>query len=64
MVRAMTGSRAREKRLARTPSWERPLWICPKCGNAFVNRNNWHSCVSKLREAYRLGGEQKFLRNR
>jgi hypothetical protein len=25
--------------------WERPLWFCPKCGNAFVNKNNWHSCV-------------------
>lgn len=24
----------------------RPLWTCPECGNAFVNRNNWHSCVS------------------
>ena len=24
--------------------WDRPLWTCPKCGNQFVNRNNWHSC--------------------
>ena len=24
----------------------RDLWICPKCGNAFVNRNSSHSCVS------------------
>lgn len=22
----------------------RPLWTCPKCGNDFVNRNQWHSC--------------------
>lgn len=22
----------------------RPLWKCPRCGNAFVNRNQWHSC--------------------
>lgn len=22
----------------------RPLWTCPRCGNAFVNRNQWHSC--------------------
>jgi Domain of unknown function (DUF5655) len=22
----------------------RPLWICPNCGNAFVNPNSWHSC--------------------
>jgi hypothetical protein len=27
------------------PRWERPLWICPKCGNAFANKKNWHSCV-------------------
>jgi hypothetical protein len=20
------------------------LWTCPRCGNAFVNRNQWHSC--------------------
>jgi hypothetical protein len=25
----------------------RPLWICPRCGNRFVNRNNWHSCVRR-----------------
>jgi hypothetical protein len=24
----------------------RPLWICPRCGNAFANRNSWHSCIS------------------
>lgn len=23
---------------------ERPLWTCPRCGNQFVNRNQWHSC--------------------
>ncbi len=23
----------------------RPLWVCPKCGNRFVTRNLWHSCV-------------------
>jgi hypothetical protein len=22
----------------------RPLWICPRCGAPFVNKNNWHSC--------------------
>jgi hypothetical protein len=22
----------------------RPLWVCPRCGSAFVNRNSWHSC--------------------
>lgn len=24
---------------------ERALWRCPKCGNQFVNRNQWHSCA-------------------
>jgi hypothetical protein len=23
---------------------DRPLWTCPKCGNAFVNPNQYHSC--------------------
>jgi hypothetical protein len=23
---------------------KKPLWICPKCGAAFVTRNLWHSC--------------------
>lgn len=23
---------------------DRPLWTCPKCGNAFVSRNIYHSC--------------------
>jgi len=24
---------------------KRPLWTCPRCGNRFVTRNLWHSCV-------------------
>jgi hypothetical protein len=24
----------------------RPLWTCPRCGNKFVTRNIWHSCVT------------------
>jgi predicted transport protein len=23
----------------------RPLWTCPKCGKAYVTRDNWHSCT-------------------
>jgi hypothetical protein len=40
-------SRAKTKKpqATRLPRWERPLWICRKCGNAFANPNNWHSCV-------------------
>jgi hypothetical protein len=22
----------------------RPLWTCPRCGNEFVNRNQYHAC--------------------
>lgn len=29
----------REKRVE-----PRPLWTCPRCGNEFVNRNQYHSC--------------------
>ena len=24
---------------------DRPLWTCPKCGNKFVNKNQYHSCA-------------------
>ena len=34
---------------------ERPLWTCPRCGNAFVNRNQYHACRRLLNE--RLGVE-------
>lgn len=23
---------------------DRALWTCPKCGNVFANKNQWHSC--------------------
>ncbi len=23
----------------------RPLWVCPRCGKQFVNRNSYHSCL-------------------
>ena len=26
-------------------SAKRPLWTCPRCGNKFVTKNLWHSCV-------------------
>lgn len=26
------------------PRPSRPLWTCPRCGNEFVNRNQYHSC--------------------
>jgi hypothetical protein len=29
---------------------KRPLWKCPECGQSFVTRNMWHSCV-RLTEA-------------
>jgi hypothetical protein len=37
------------------PRWERPLWICPKCGNAFANKGNWHSCVRIPLRAHFVG---------
>jgi hypothetical protein len=24
---------------------EGELWVCPRCGSPFVNRNQWHSCA-------------------
>jgi hypothetical protein len=29
---------------AQTRGVSRPLWTCPRCGNEFVNRNQYHSC--------------------
>ncbi len=32
----------------------RPLWVCPKCGKEFVNRNQTHSCKRRrLEDAFR-----------
>ena len=30
---------------ASRPVVDRPLWVCPRCGQAFVNRNQFHSCA-------------------
>lgn len=30
----------------------RPLWVCPRCGNRFANKNNWHSCNNYPIEAH------------
>ncbi len=29
---------------ARRAATQRPLWTCTRCGQEFVNRNQWHSC--------------------
>jgi hypothetical protein len=39
-IHHVLGRKAPPARLDRA----RPLWTCPKCGNEFVNRNQWHSC--------------------
>lgn len=30
----------------------RPLWVCPKCDQPFVQRNAWHSCRKVDAEAH------------
>ena len=37
--------RRRMTTVKRPPIATRPLWTCPRCGNRFVSRNLWHSCV-------------------
>jgi hypothetical protein len=39
------GESARESTSARADTGQ-PLWTCPRCGNQFVNRNQFHSCAS------------------
>jgi hypothetical protein len=39
MTKQMSGDRIRPAIATR------PLWTCPNCGNKFVTRNLWHSCV-------------------
>jgi len=36
---------AKTKANSKTRVQLRPLWTCPKCGQRFVSRNMWHSCV-------------------
>lgn len=33
-----------KRRPARRGHPRRPLWVCPECGNEFVNKNQYHSC--------------------
>lgn len=40
---------------------ERPLWTCPKCGNEFVTKKLWHSCV-KFDMDYHFKGKNPALR--
>lgn len=37
---------------------ERPLWICPSCGQSFVTRNMWHSCCQLTEDEF-FGGRAK-----
>ena len=36
---------AKAKANSKTRAQLRPLWTCSKCGQRFVSRNMWHSCV-------------------
>jgi hypothetical protein len=40
----VVGRSAKRGRPKPAAAAERPLWTCPRCGNQFVNRNQWHSC--------------------
>lgn len=40
----------------------RPLWKCPKCGERFVTRNLWHSCVKFSLEDLFAGSEPYVLK--
>lgn len=44
----------------------RPLWICPKCGAAFVTRNLWHSCGQATLDDWkkRMGPKARVLYDR
>jgi hypothetical protein len=33
----------------------RPLWTCPKCGQSFVTKNLWHSCVARTVDDFFAG---------
>jgi hypothetical protein len=44
-IEHVRGGPVRPGRRPRPTSPRRPTWSCPKCGNAFVTRNQWHSCA-------------------
>ena len=33
----------------------RPMWVCPACGGAYVNANNWHSCRTMSLDEHFVG---------
>lgn len=38
---------------------QKPLWICPACGQSFVTPRMWHSCVRRSVEDFFAGHEDK-----
>ncbi len=36
---------------------QKPLWVCPKCGETFVSPNMWHSCGKYSLQALFAGSE-------
>lgn len=48
----------------KTDSAKKPLWTCPKCGQTFVSKNLWHSCVRlTLNEFFKDKKKQRKLYN-
>lgn len=45
LTRMVTELRGEGEPATKSPAKrQKPLWICPRCGHRFVNRNQWHSC--------------------
>jgi hypothetical protein len=40
---------------AATNRRKKELWTCPKCGQSFVTRNLWHSCVARTVDDFFAG---------
>jgi hypothetical protein len=43
-VEHASGKPAKRERPKPAAVVTRPMWTCPRCGNQFVNKNQWHSC--------------------
>lgn len=41
--------------MAKTKAAKRSLWKCPACGQTFVTRKMWHSCVRLTEAGFFLG---------
>ena len=56
---AVAGAGGRWHALRMGAEGQKPLWVCPDCGQSFVTPHMWHSCVRLTLDDFFRGHEEK-----